>query len=276
MGVKHYQRYCAYPAKTDVRLVGKDKDDDDSKRFPPNDVFKLKPGEYLLIVNTHPRDSDLANGVNIEEVAAGTDVKAGATHQYIVRSTLNLDGVKMLLLRNNLGKNSYQNKDDSGRNYATNKAPSENIMDYAGAGFIAVDSSLYNTAVWPFRGWTKPGDTEAIPTNKAFARKRYNADDGHHKDAWDNVGSKGGIGWDPGFADGAGTPGYSNGALKDKLINKDDAHSCVSLAASASVKVMYDAGPRWNLIQWIELYNSSMTEVVNLKGWEMEIRNADG
>ena len=38
---------------------------------------------------------------------------------------------------------------------------------------------------------------------------------------------------------------------------------------------MYDAGPRWNLIQWIELYNSSMTQVGELcKGWELEIRNA--
>ena len=39
-------------------------------------------------------------------------------------------------------------------------------------------------------------------------------------------------------------------------------------------EVMVDAGPRWNLVQWIELYNSSMTEVVNVAGWELEIRNA--
>ena len=262
-------------AKTDVRLVGKDKDDDDSKRFPPNDVFKLKPGEYLLIVERHPSETSLANGVNIEAAAEGRDVKAGAMHQYIVRPSLDLDGVKMLLLRNALDKNSYHNKDDSGRNYETNKAPSEKIMDYAGAGFIAVDSSTYNTAVWPFRGWTKPGDTEGIPSGNAFARKRYNANDGHHKDAWDNVGHKGGIGYDPGvdLRDAPGTPGYANGALKDKLINKDDGKVVFGGEISIS-EVMVDAGPRWNLIQWIELYNASMTEVVNLKDWEMEIRNA--
>ena len=40
-------------------------------------------------------------------------------------------------------------------------------------------------------------------------------------------------------------------------------------------EVMYDAGPRWDLVQWIELYNSSMTEAVNLHNWSLEIRNID-
>ena len=40
-------------------------------------------------------------------------------------------------------------------------------------------------------------------------------------------------------------------------------------------EIMYDAGPRWNLVQWIELYNSSMTETIDLDGWALEIRNLD-
>ena len=267
--------------KTDVRLVGKDKDDDDSKRFPPNDVFKLKPKEYLLIVERHPSGTSLANGVNIEEVVAGNDVKAGATHQYIVRDTLDLDGVKMLILRSGLDKNSYHNKDDSGRNYKTSVAPSELIQDYAGNGFIAVATSEYNTGVWPFRGWVAPtSDTEGIPSGNAFARLRYNADDSHHKDAWDNIGHKGGIGYDPGvnLRDAPGTPGYANNALMTQLVDdKDTAVTTddVSFAGDISIsEIMYDAGPRWHLIQWIELYNSSMTEAINLKDWELEIRNA--
>ena len=266
--------------KTDKRLVGKDKDDDDTKRFPPNDQFQLKPGEYLLIVERHPSETSVANGVNIEEVVAGTEVKAGASHQYIVRDTLDLNGVKMLILRSGLDKNSYHNKDDSGRNYMTSVAPSELIMDYAGAGTFAVTSSTYNTAVWPFRGWTLPGDTEGIPSGNAFARLRYNADDGHHKDAWDNVGSKGGLGYDPGASmrDAPGTPGYANDGIRDRLVDdKTTAVTTDDVIFSGTItisEVMADAGPRWNLIQWIELYNSSMTEAVNLKGWEMEIFNA--
>ena len=268
-------------AKTDVRLVGEDKDDDaDETRFPKNEDFKLGAGEYLLITERHPEETSLANGVNVDEVIAGTEVKAGATHQYIVRDKLDLDGVKMLLLRNAVDKNSYHNKDDSGRNYRTSKAPSEKIMDYAGNGFIAVDGPLYNTQVWPFRGWTKPGDTEGIPSGNAFARTRYNADDGHHKDAWDNVGHKGGIGYDPGvdLRDAPGTPGYANNALMTQLVDDKGTRATtddVVFAGSISIsEVMVDAGPRWNLVQWIELYNSSMTEAINLKDWELEIHNA--
>ena len=38
-------------------------------------------------------------------------------------------------------------------------------------------------------------------------------------------------------------------------------------------EIMYDAGPRWNLVQWIELYNSSLSETINITGWKLEIRN---
>ena len=264
-------------AKTDVRLVGEDKDDDaDETRFPKNEDFKLGPGEYLLIVERHPENTSLANGVNVDAVIAGTEIKAGATHQYIVRDELDLDGVGMLILRSAIDKNSYHNKDDSGRNYATSKAPSEKIMDYAGNGFIEVDSSTYNTDVWPFRGWTAPaaGDTEGIPSGSAFARTRYKADDGHHKDAWEDVGHKGGIGYDPGvnLRDAPGTPGYANEGLVDTTV--DDKGASTLMGEVSISEIMVDAGPRWNLVQWIELYNSSMTEAINLKDWELEIHNA--
>ena len=266
--------------KTDKRLVGKDKDDDDTKRFPPNDQFKLKAGEYLLIVERHPSETSLANGVNIEEVIAGNNVNAGAIHQYIVRDTLDLDKVKMLILRSGLDKNSYHNKDDSGRNYKESLAPSEKIMDYAGAGSFAVATDFYNTEVWPFRGWTKLSDTEGIPSGNAFARLKYEADLSYHKDHWDNIESKGGIGYDPGvnMRNAPGTPGYANDSMRNALVDDkntaattDDVifHGDISIS-----EVMVDAGPRWNLVQWIELYNSSMTEVINLKDWELEIRNA--
>ena len=38
---------------------------------------------------------------------------------------------------------------------------------------------------------------------------------------------------------------------------------------------MYDAGENSKLAQWIELYNSSMTEAVNIGDWTLEIRNKD-
>ena len=277
---------------TDIRLVGKEKgDSDDSKRFPKG--FKLKAGEYLLIVNRHPRDTILANGINIDEVAAGTEVKAGASHQYIVRPELKLPNAAFtLILRNHLEKNARHDGDTTGRNWMTNKAHSENIMDFAGTHSIAVSESIYNTTRWPLRGWDnqtadtgKDGAGNRFPTNtreKSWARKGYAANRGHHKDTWEEngVGAKGGLGYDRGvdMKYAPGTPGYANNGIRDQLVDdKDTTVTTDDVIFSGDIsisEIMFDAGPRWNLIQWIELYNSSMTEAVNLKDWEMEIRNA--
>ena len=273
-------------SKTDTMLVGKEDGGDDDDRFPANDVFKLMPGEYLLIVNRHPKDTPLANGLNIDEAAEGTNVNAGASHQYIVREKLDLPGHAVtLILRNALDKNSHHKGDNLSWN--TSLGASEKIMDYAGTVSIAVHNNAYNTLVWPFRGWTKTAGTDGkdgkgIPANstQAHARKRYQANDGHHKDAWDHVGAKGGLGYDRGvdLKYAPGTPGYANDGIRDQLIDdKDNADATDDVIFSGEVsisEIMYDAGPRWNLIQWIELYNSSMTEAVNLAGWELEIRNA--
>ena len=65
-------------------LVGWDKpesgtDTDLKTSFPKNEDFKLQAGEYLLIVNRDPRETQLANGVNVDEAIAGREIKAGAT-----------------------------------------------------------------------------------------------------------------------------------------------------------------------------------------------------
>ena len=270
--------------KLDVMLVGKEDGGDDKDRFPKD--YKIQPGAYLLIVNRHPAFTPLANGVNIDEVAAGNEVKAGASHDYIVRPKLNIPNANVtLLLRSALDKNSHHKGDN--KKWQTSLGASEKIMDYAGTVSNEVKTNEYNTKVWPFRGWTKETatdgkDGEGIPNNasNALARLRYQANDGHHKDAWDKVDHKGGIGYDSG-ADlkySPGTPGYPNGSLKNALV--DDKATAVTTDdvlydGDISIsEIMYDAGLRWNLIQWIELYNASMTDAINLKGWELQIRNA--
>ncbi len=272
--------------KTDKMLVGKEDGQTDEYRFPKGADWKLQPGAYLLIVNRHPVHTPLANGVNVDEVIAGKEVKAGASHQYIVREKLDLPNANItLLLRNNLEKNSHHKGDN--KKWQTNLAHSEAIQDYAGTVSIEVKTNEYNTLVWPFRGWTKTAGTdgkdgEGIPNNStnALARTRYQANDGHHKDAWANVGHKGGVGYDRGvdLKLSPGTPGYANDSERNALVDDKataDATDDVLYTGEISIsEVMSDAGPRWNLIQWIELYNSSMTETVNLKDWELQIRNA--
>ena len=107
----------------------------------------------------------------------------------------------------------------------------------------------------------------------------YTANDGHHKDTWlhvtgDGADARWGVGYDrdADLAFSPGTPGYANVLIKDRSI---DALGASTFAGDISIsEVMYDGGPRWNLIQWIEIYNSSLTDAINLKDWELEIRNA--
>ena len=280
--------------KTDTVLVGWDKPDTDREKtsFPKNEDFKLQPGAYLLIVNRHPSRTPLADGIDVDGVIAGTNVNAGATHQYIVREKLNLPDQNIsLILRNKIDKNArheHPRKEEvAAARASTDTKSSENIMDYVGTVSLEVNTNEYNTLVWPFKGWTKTAGTdgkdgEAIAKglDNAHSRKRIQANDGHHKDAWEPVKAKGGLGYDPGvdLRYAPGTPGYANDSIRTQLVddkNNTDATDDVIYNGEVSIsEVMYDAGPRWNLIQWIELYNSSMDEVVNLKGWELEIRNA--
>ena len=66
-----------------------------------------------------------------------------------------------------------------------------------------------------------------------------------------------------------GTPGYDNGAVKGKIAE-------LSAASITISEIMVDPGEgRQNLAQWIELYNSSMTQAVTLGGWKLAIENAN-
>ena len=133
--------------KLDVMLVGKEDGGDDKDRFPKGANYKLQPGGYLLIVNRHPAFTPLANGVNIDEVIAGNEVKTGASHEYIVRPKLNIPNANVtLLLRSGLDKNSHHAGDN--KKWQTSLGASELIMDYAGTVSVEVKSNEYNTLVW--------------------------------------------------------------------------------------------------------------------------------
>ena len=225
----------------------------------------LRHGEILLILNRHPHFTDLAEGVDIE-VPEEHRRLTGLTHKYFVSEALNLPKNKKftLLLRS---ENDQNGKDEA-------------IQDYAGNAFFSDDLT---TQFWPRIAQKRPtdvadfGDNSFASPDQAWARLRYEEDDGHHKDAWEIVEAQGGIGYAVG-ADleyAPGTPGYENDALKTQLKNKispkpnaeyDDGEISIS-------EIMYDPGPNHNGVQWIEIYNSSLTQAINLKGWELEILN---
>lgn len=277
---------------TDIMLVGKEADSSDADRFPD---FELQPGAYLLIVSRNPMESPLAGGINIDEWRAGQDLKNGSVHQYIVRpkiGTMPNSGNFMLILRDHLEKNWSHHATLNINNF--HKA-SENIIDYAGNYFVSNYTPQpltriphYNTRVWPFRGWDRPSNSETIPSNKyqAWARTRYNADDGHHEDTWDHVigiasprfpgansHQRFGVGYDrqANLEISPGTPGYVNDSLKDRTVdNKGAAKFNGTISIS---EIMYDPGQGQNKPQWIELYNSSLTQAIHLKDWQLTISN---
>ena len=66
-------------------------------------------------------------------------------------------------------------------------------------------------------------------------------------------------------------------ALKTQLENKDFPAPDVEYddGEISISEIMSDPGTNGNRVQWIELYNSSLTQAINLEGWELEIYNLE-
>ena len=278
--------------ENDKAIVG----NDDFNRDGQNDVtqfpnWNLPAGAFLLIVNQDPADTILASGKDIMVLADAAildkTTNKGAGFYYFMTDKLNgrLDarkvgdapGEPLLILRNKLDKNET----------------ADNIIDVAGAGYYADESDQYrynfNTKVWPLRG--DPGMTNDRHAGSKFSSGgTWDLTRGDPDQWWKSNNAADdarGLGYDPGvdLRYAPGTPGYANNAVKDKLIDKkgtsDTADDEVLLNGNISIsEIMFDASvragnERWNLVQWIELYNSSMTEAINLKDWRLEVRNSD-
>lgn len=228
--------------------------------------YDLEPGALLLLLNDDPWLTPIIEGVAVEDVDETDRLDAP---RYFVDTDLELPntGQFVLLLRSESDQNGKDNA----------------IEDYAGNGFFADNDPDVSTLFWPRIAQPRPrsvaafGNNTFASTDAAWARLRYEEDDGHHRSAWEEVAAIGGLGYDPGadLSTSPGTPGYENDALKSR-----DATSATDRELSdgdiSISEIMYDPGPRGSLAQWIELYNSSLTEAINLKGWELTIRNQRG
>ena len=209
----------------------------------------------LLLTNSDADKTPLAAGDNI----ADTGKNGGLKHLYLVNSGLSLpdDGKFLLILRNVKEKLGLD----------------EAFVDVAGGGgsdtdaFIREQTGLYNTHVWPLQVLESPGsDTEeALGSGKVWQRAKADIV-GYHKDAWAEAAFTG-LGYDRKVSKSAataGTPGYPNVAPK-------------AAAAKGSVtvsEIMVDSAGG-TLPQWIELYNRSKTDAINLNRWKLEIQNVD-
>ena len=243
--------------------------------------YKIPAGGYLLIVNRDPSDpgSPLAGGVNLAEIVGKNEVNRGAKHVYFVSTGLDLPGSGKYLLTLRSGDKTNTH---------------EQFVDFAGNGFF----KKAGTDMWPFRGWAVPGDRDDFNvdtlasatmsigrigalTGKGVYRGKSRGGNRLHKDDWQMFSNQGSIGYerdvDP--ATSPGTPGYGNeGGVNRIADDRGNTSATDDYAFGGTItisEVMYDAGPSWNLVQWIELYNSSLTEPVNLAGWKVEIQNKE-
>ena len=213
----------------------------------------------LLITHSGPDDTRLAAGDDIASDGKNGGKNGGLTHLSLVNSGLALpdDGKFLLILRNakeKLGKN-------------------EAFVDVAGGGGSGTDAFIrdrtgnYDTHVWPLQVLDAPGgDTEdALGSGKVWQRAKANVV-GYHKDAWTEAAFTG-LGYDRQVTQSAataGTPGYPNGAAKATVATPKG-----SVTIS---EIMVDTADG-TLPQWIELYNRSKTEVLNLNRWQLELQN---
>ena len=212
----------------------------------------------LLITNSDPTDDNnpLAGG---DDVATSAVETKGSSHLYLVKSGLSLpdDGKFLLILRNA--------KEKLGLNAA--------FVDVAGGGgsdtdaFVREQTGDYDTHVWPLQVLQAPGgDTEdALGSGKVWQRAKADIV-GYHRDAWAEAAFTG-IGYDRQVTQSAatsGTPGYPNVAAKETATK-----GSVTLS-----EIMLDSAGG-TLPQWIELYNNSKTDAINLNRWQLELQNVD-
>ena len=219
------------------------------------------PANGLLLITQSDPTADgnlLAGGDDI--ATAKVEVK-GSSHLYLVQSGLSLpdDGKFLLILRK-----------------ATEKLGlDEAFVDVAGGGgsdtdaFIRETTGDYETYVWPLQVLEAPGSAteDALSSGKVWQRAKADIV-GYHKDAWAEAAFTG-LGYDrkvSASAATAGTPGYPNVAVKTA--------AATPKGAVTFSEIMVDSGGG-TLPQWIELYNTSKTEVLNLNRWELEIQNVD-
>ena len=219
--------------------------------------WKVDKKSYVVISTRHPRDTDLAAGKDIS-VADDQEENKGASHLFVVK-TVNLpdDGKFTLILRN-----AHDKQGGDGH-----------LEDVVATRQGAFADPNIGTSVWPLKATGLPhenvidGGDENFAAGKVYQR---NSGDGRGEKQLAVRGFTG-IGYDriaENTSVNGGTPGYDNGLIKEKIADLSDNKVSIS-------EIMLGVGEgRQNLPQWVEIYNGSMIQAVNLNGWKLHVENS--
>ena len=243
------------PLATDTadQLKAKDKT---LVKFESDDDITIPGGGYLIVVNTDPAATSLAVGENAVD---SNTAKQGVDTLYYVDADLDIPAKFTLILRTEEKASSH-----------------EKIADIAvgGGGYFGLvdDDPLYNTDVWPLKS-VGAGAKDDLGENDAKTWVRDQGKDLFHGDAWKSDGGVTGVGIDRNATEfNSGTPGYANDAVQGEFFDADAKAKYTGMISIS--EVMVDQTRR-NLPQWIEIYNNSRTQAVNIKGWELKIMNVN-
>ena len=200
--------------------------------------YALPEGGVLLITNTDPSETVLAEGLNI-----ATGVRQhGAQHSYLVAPKLKLPQTPYLLILEEVREDDERTIADVAGNYAFRALPDGTEIDLQ--AYISHRGE-------PLAPLARFG---------AWQRRHFVEQPGYLATAWQPSGYHGGIGYDR-YAPAAmclGTPGY-----------RHDPSPVLPVTQRLVFNKIHNAAPDAdNYIDWIELKNVSDTEV-RLKGWEI-------
>ena len=284
----------------DSDLFFEDDDDDDL------DVKAEIPSKgYLLLVNEDPEDTKLSRGYDVTKghddqaygvVNENTNVINPGYHHYYIVGEGKIDiphgsNDWLLVLRsdkdNKFLTTSHKIQDVAGPGGGQAKfkktgqlnlaSPAKDKKGDGNAGGLP-----WNTTVWPLNGRTdkvenllqEKDDRDKLST-KDVVWQRDSSKHGFVKEGF-TVAPFTGIGYDRSASGDqfAGTPGHPNNAIQKEV-------GTLSTVGSGMVfisELMLTKGNRARDPQWIELYNSSKTQAVDLAaddGWVLTIENHD-
>ena len=250
----HHISYVKHDKNEEVSLVN----------FKDVDV-KIPANGIILILATNPDKPmhPIAGGVNIK-VAAIDRVKKGVMSLYYID---NANGPKfalpdadtLIILRNAHDKTGA----------------ASHFLDVVGGLSRTDNSPTRATSAWPLIRHGAPHGNAVEGQGRKFTEggtyKRNNNGGGTGEKHWSNQQGYTGVGYKRGAVGSdtallGGTPGYDNGAVKEKA--SDLADGAVVIIS----EIMYQTGR--NLPQWIELHNNSDTQAINLNEWKLKIETS--
>ena len=247
VSLKNYQLTMVTAKGTDTELFDfKDQD------------WKVAANGYVVISTRHPIHTDLAIGKDIS-IADDQEENKGASHLFVVKPVnLQDDGKFALILRN-----AHDKQGGDG-----------NLIDVIATRQGAFTDNAIGTSLWPLKVTGLPHDNVIDGGDENFAAgKVYQRNSGNGRgEKQFAVRGYTGIGYDRAAANigvNGGTPGYDNGSVKEKVADLSNA------TVSFSEIMLETTEGRQRLPQWIELYNSSMTQSVNINGWKLHVENAN-